>query len=586
MNYLFAVVLYLLAGFASAHDRAEDPKLMELDQLMTAFGWDMEATEIRSQKVADNLYVLFGTGGNIGVSIGPQGVLIVDDQFPQMIPKINNAISELGGNGVDFAINTHWHFDHAEGNLALGASGTWLVSQANSRQKMLGDHIINLVGVKYKQSAYPQSALPVITFDDRMQFHFNGQQIDLLHFGPAHTTGDAAIIFRGSNAVHLGDVFNRSYPFIDADNGGGIAGMTKFCKAVLAEINTDTIVIPGHGEVSDYQGLANYIAMLEDVHQQVTVMVKAGKSLDQVLAAKPTAKYDAIYGNPNALFLDRVYASIKTELAQSTHITFWNGNKSAARQAFEKELLQASLKATATQYGSWTLNIDSNNYSPTEEGNIFSATLSGTQSADVLVTVAGNTKFNNKPKIMISQPLTKGLLGYRLLMVKDQSLPAFRKINTVEDLQALSIGIPESWADAELFRQNAYSVTEKGSFDDLFIRLKKGEFDYTALGANEIEAAFEQRVAPVGGISIEPTMMIYYPFPLVFYVNPDKPELAERLEQGLKIIQANGDYDKLFIKHHGDVVERLNLKNRKVFTLKNPILPKSMSPFQSTLLSH
>lgn len=288
---------------------------MGLDELLSAFGWNLKHARIRTEKVADNLYVLFGVGGNIGVSVGPQGVLIVDDQFPEMIPKVADAIREIGGGAVTFAVNTHWHFDHAEGNLALGPGGTWLVSQANSRQMMLDDHIINLVSVQYEQKAYPQSALPVITYDDTMQFHFNGEQIDLMHFGPAHTTGDTAIIFRGTNAVHLGDVFNRGYPFIDADNGGDLSGMIEFCKSVLDTINKDTIVIPGHGEISNYAGLEHYINMLEDVKAQIGKMVKQGKSLSEVYAAKPTKKYDAEFGDPRG-FIDRSYKSLSREMGK------------------------------------------------------------------------------------------------------------------------------------------------------------------------------------------------------------------------------------------------------------------------------
>jgi glyoxylase-like metal-dependent hydrolase (beta-lactamase superfamily II) len=310
-NWLAALVLGL--SF-SAH--AHNHETMNLDDLMGAFGWDFDTAGIRTEKVADGFYVLFGIGGNIGVSVGPQGVLIVDDQFPEMIPKVGDAIREVGGGAVDFAINTHWHFDHAEGNLVLGPGGTWLVSQANSRAKMLDDHVVNLVALKYMQKAYPQSALPVITYDDTMQFHFNGQQVDLMHFGPAHTTGDTAVIFRGTNAVHLGDVFNRGYPFIDADNGGDLAGMIAFCKAVLAQINADTIVIPGHGEISDYDGLKDYIAMLEDVHASLSKMAKRNKSLQEVIAAAPTKAHDAVYGDPLANFLDRAYHSVKRELGK------------------------------------------------------------------------------------------------------------------------------------------------------------------------------------------------------------------------------------------------------------------------------
>ena len=210
-------------------------------------------------------------------------------------------------------MNTHWHFDHAEGNLALGPGGTWIVAQSNSREMMLDDHIINLVALQYEQKAYPQTALPVITYDNAMQFHFNGEEIELLHFGPAHTTGDTAIVFRGSNAVHLGDVFNRGYPFIDADNGGDLSGMIAFCKAVLAVIDKDTTVIPGHGEISDYNGLKNYIAMLEDMKKTIGKMIKRGKSLEEVVAAKPTAKYDAEFGDPSN-FVNRAFTSLSREM--------------------------------------------------------------------------------------------------------------------------------------------------------------------------------------------------------------------------------------------------------------------------------
>ena len=309
-NKLWMVAVLALLSVSSV--RASDD-VLSLDELLAAFNWNLPEVEIRTEKVSDNFYVLFGAGGNIGVSLGAQGVLIVDDQFPEMIPKVGDAIRAIGGGAVDFAINTHWHFDHAEGNLALGPGGTLLVSQANSRQKMLGDHVINLVGIKYLQKAYPKSALPVITYDDTMQFHFNDERIDLLHVGPAHTTGDTAVIFRGNNVVHLGDVFNRGYPFIDADNGGDLGGMIVFCQAVLDTINADTVVIPGHGELSDYEGLESYIAMLSTVHARISKLVKRGKSMQEVAAAKVTAGFDDIYGDP-AQFVNRSYTSIKREL--------------------------------------------------------------------------------------------------------------------------------------------------------------------------------------------------------------------------------------------------------------------------------
>ena len=143
-----------------------------------------------------------------------------------------------------------------------------------------------------------------------MQFHFNGEQIDLLHFGPAHTTGDAAVVFRGQNAVHMGDVFNSGgYPFIDADNGGGLDGVILFCEAVLQEIEEDTIVIPGHGPVATYSDLAEYVVMLSTIRTRVVELIGQGATLDEVIAARPTAEWDEIKGDPVRL-LDRAFASL------------------------------------------------------------------------------------------------------------------------------------------------------------------------------------------------------------------------------------------------------------------------------------
>ncbi|MEH6515184.1 MAG: MBL fold metallo-hydrolase [Halioglobus sp.] len=310
MKVALCSLLLLLSSSVFAHDEADVPKTLPLDGLMSAFGWDMEGAEITTEKVSDGLYVLFGLGGNIAVTIGDDGVLIVDDQFPQLMPKIKAAINELGGADVDFAINTHWHFDHAEGNLTLGPAGTTLVSHANSREMMQGDHVINLVVAAYEQKAYPAEALPVITFNKDMQLYFNDQLIELLHFGPAHTTGDTAIVFRGDNAVHMGDVFNNAgFPFIDAGNGGSIEGVIEFCSQILSVINEDTIVIPGHGAIADYGTLRAYVDMLSVVRDRIVKLVADGASLEDVYAANVTAEFDETFGD-NKGFIDRAYTSL------------------------------------------------------------------------------------------------------------------------------------------------------------------------------------------------------------------------------------------------------------------------------------
>lgn len=316
---LAPILALALAAPAAAHDgpaaNANPPgPVMPMDQMLQSFGWDFDKTEIKTQKLADGFYVLFGLGGNIAVSVGEDGTVIVDDQFPQLMPKIRAALADIGSEQVDFVINTHWHFDHADGNMTLGKEGSWIVSQANSRDMMMGDHNINFGPVSVEQKAYPKHALSDITFDNSMQFHLNDQKIELHHIGPAHTTGDTAVIFRGVNAVHLGDVFNNSgYPFIDADNGGDLDGMIAFCQAVHDAIDNDTMVIPGHGPVTDRAKLARYITVLTMIRNRVQALIDDGKSLEEIIAAKPTAEFDEEFmandfSRPS--FISRVYVSL------------------------------------------------------------------------------------------------------------------------------------------------------------------------------------------------------------------------------------------------------------------------------------
>ncbi|HSG88324.1 MAG TPA: MBL fold metallo-hydrolase [Pseudomonadales bacterium] len=296
----------LLAGSLPA--AAAEP--VDREGIFKAFGWDPEAVEVSAQTLSPGFHVLFGMGGNIAVSVGPQGTLLVDDQFPELRDDIDAALAGLGSAGVDFVINTHWHFDHADGNMSFGPDGVWIVSQANAREGMAKGGIVDLVSVAYDQQPFPAEALPVITYDDRMSFHFNGEQIDLLHPGPAHTTGDTAVIFRGRNAVHLGDVFNNSgWPFIDTGSGGDLDGMIAFCTAVLDATDADTTVIPGHGPVTDRAELARYIELLTIARGRIAALIEDGASLEEVVAAAPTADLDAEMGDPG-LFVNRAYMSL------------------------------------------------------------------------------------------------------------------------------------------------------------------------------------------------------------------------------------------------------------------------------------
>lgn len=308
---LSVCALTLLALPTFAHDVPATPVPLSIPELLIAFGWDnADKTEVKTEKLEDGFYILFGLGGNIAVSSGEDGVLIVDDQFTEMMPKLRRAMREQGSDEIDFAINTHWHFDHADGNKVLGTEGTWLISQTNSRDMMMKDNVINLVVAATEQEAYPSSALPHITFHENMQFYFNDERVDLLHFGPAHTTGDAVVFFRGRNAVHMGDIYNNAgYPFIDAGNGGTLDGMLHTCRTVLDFINADTVVIPGHGPLASTIDLQSYVNMLDFVYKEMKSMIASGMSLDEIQASGLTSTWDEHLGDPT-MFIDRSYASL------------------------------------------------------------------------------------------------------------------------------------------------------------------------------------------------------------------------------------------------------------------------------------
>lgn len=244
--------------------------------------------EVRTEKVAEGLYVLFGNGGNVGVSAGPDGVFIIDDQYAPMTPALSAAIGGISDSPVRFVINTHWHGDHTGGNENFGKMGAVVIAHDNVRARMSVPQAMEFF--KREVPASPPAALPVITFNDSVSLHLNGDDVRVIHLAAAHTDGDAIIHFRKANVIHAGDIFfNGWYPFIDVDSGGSIAGMMSAVDTVLALSDDATRIIAGHGPVSGKAELQAYRKMLVDTVTRIRTLRAEGRTVDEIVAAAPNA---------------------------------------------------------------------------------------------------------------------------------------------------------------------------------------------------------------------------------------------------------------------------------------------------------
>ena len=221
---------------------------------------DFDEVEILTHHVKDNIYYLEGSGGNIGVIIGDDGVLIVDNQFAPLTNKIEAAITDLTKLPVTFVVNSHFHYDHTDGNENFGKAGAFIVAQDNARRRMESAQVL---ASGYSQRRYEKVGLPKITFFDAMRFYFNDEPIHITYNGPGHTDGDAQVYFLQSNVIHTGDMFVRYVlPFIDQNNGGSLDGMIEATGRLASQINDETIIIPGHGQLSTRDDLLSYREML------------------------------------------------------------------------------------------------------------------------------------------------------------------------------------------------------------------------------------------------------------------------------------------------------------------------------------
>lgn len=263
--------------------------------LLATPGWgqqrDFSGVEIKVEQVAPGVAVLFGQGGNIGLSHGVDGNVLIDDQFAPLVPKIVAAVKTVDADPVKFVINTHWHGDHTGGNEALGGQGAVIVAQDNVRRRLSVDTVSKRFNTTIK--ATPKGGLPVITFAQGVTFHLNGDTLQVVHAPHAHTDGDAMIYWQTANVLHAGDTFfhKATFPFIDLESGGSIDGMIAAGKRGLELVKPGGRVIPGHGPVASREEYAAYVAMLEDVRGKVAAGMQSSQTKAQIVASKPAAKY-------------------------------------------------------------------------------------------------------------------------------------------------------------------------------------------------------------------------------------------------------------------------------------------------------
>lgn len=245
---------------------------------------------IKTNKVTENIYMLEGSGGNIGVFVGDDGVFMIDDQYAPLSEKIKAAIAELSDKPVKYLVNTHWHGDHAGGNENFGKNGATIIAHENVRKRLSTDQ--HSKAFNRTTPAAPSVAWPVITFAEDMNLHVNGQQVMLIHVHNAHTDGDTFVWFPDSNVLHMGDCFFKDrFPYIDLGSGGSVSGALRAIEAAMMLTDADTQIIPGHGTMAAKSDLLSYYQMLSTMYDRVKKEMVAGKSVDEIKSAGLTDDY-------------------------------------------------------------------------------------------------------------------------------------------------------------------------------------------------------------------------------------------------------------------------------------------------------
>lgn len=257
---------------------------------------NFDEISVKSLPVADNIYVLVGAGGNIGVSVGPDGILLVDNQYTPLYGKIMDALRKLSDQPIRFVVNTHFHGDHIGGNAQMAKNGAVIVGHDNLRKRLIENWSNPIPNPR--NPPVPPEALPIVTYSDSITFHFNGDDVFVFHPGPAHSAGDSVIYFRRANVIHVGDIVSAGrYPVFVAESGGSTDGMIAAMEQILNIANPSTRIIPGHGPPpTTMQEVQDTHDMLVAVRNRVFSAMQAGKTLEQIIAAKPTAEFDARFG--------------------------------------------------------------------------------------------------------------------------------------------------------------------------------------------------------------------------------------------------------------------------------------------------
>lgn len=269
----------------------------------------LDTVQIRATALSRDVYMLTGSGGNIGLAVGDDAVFVVDDQFAPLTPRILAAIATITSKPVRFVVNTHWHFDHTGGNENMGKAGGLIVAHENVRRRMSSEQFIE--ALNRREPAAPAGALPVVTFTDGMTFHINGDSLVVTHAPHAHTDGDAIVHFTKANVLHTGDTFlSAGLPFVDLSSGGSINGIIAVAARVYAMTNDQTRIIPGHGPVADRARVKAFREMLVQLRDRMATEVAAGKTLDQVLAARITADYAKEWPNGHDRFVRLLYQEL------------------------------------------------------------------------------------------------------------------------------------------------------------------------------------------------------------------------------------------------------------------------------------